>query len=376
MYGFLVVPALLLAAPGPELTLQQVLKANTATVSAIRSVHVTIEISHNMGAGDLDKDKPPTEPLPTTRYEWFLDGERERVREEWLRGRRPHNSDASNGPDGYKRLQDYDPNFEPPLSESIARPAVGEMDKTKTDSVVGAMVRSQAYMAVFGTKLEEFVASNPTSKLAATPATSRRGCYEIALVEQGVPGPGRGPDEKDIKIFVDPAVGFWIRRIEKGPWKKSADPGDKGSAVTEIEEFKDCGNGIFWPLKVHHTNRLPGRNDGIEVRVVHTLHSVNQPLSEQDFAVRFVDWMRVRDRASGKVHIWGPDDKPRMTFNSEGEYLEWWKPRAKDPFVEKQQVSAPRRLGWIAAVNVALGALLVVFVLWLRRRRRGVEGAA
>ncbi len=375
MFGFLTVPALLMAAPELELTLQQVSKANTAAVDAIRSVHVTIEIAHNMAAGDGDKEKPPAEPRPTTRYEWLLDGERERVREDWLRGRKPHNSDSTNGPDGYKNVQDYDPGFEPPLSESIARPAVGEIGTMRTDGTLGAMVRAQSYMTVFGSKLEEYVASNPKSKLAATPATSQRGCYEIVTIQEGIPGPGRGPDMKEVRIFVDPAAGFWVRRIEKGPWQKSTDPGDKGLAITEIQEFKDCGNGVFWPLRVHHTNRLPGRKDGIEILVSHTLHSINQPLGEQDFVVRFPDWMRVRDRASGKVYIWGPDDKPRMTFDSEGEYLAWWKPRARDPFVENAQVSTPRRLSWIVAANVALVALLVLVVLWRRRKRRPIQGS-
>jgi hypothetical protein len=70
------------AYPPQELTLQQVLKANTAALNAVRSIHVTIEVSSNY---PVSGDECPTEAQPTWTYEWYKDGVRERVRQNLLR---------------------------------------------------------------------------------------------------------------------------------------------------------------------------------------------------------------------------------------------------------------------------------------------------
>jgi hypothetical protein len=44
--------------------------------------------------------------------------------------------------------------------------------------------------------------------------------------------------------------------MESGPWQKSTDPGDKGITILEVQEFKDCGNGIFWPLRGYISTKL------------------------------------------------------------------------------------------------------------------------
>ncbi len=225
--GLLAAPALLSSAPQQELTLQQVLKANTAALNAIRSIHVTIEVSSNY---PVPGDEHPPEPQPTWTYEWYKDGARERVRQNLLRGQGPHNHDTSNGPKGYKSLQNYDPNIDPPPSESWGGRAGGVLDKTQTDNALGGPVRAMSFMSNLpGGTLEEYVAKYPSSKLAATPATSKRGCYEIITLSKKPQIAGSSYDVRDVRIFVDPKVGFWVRRIEQGPWQKSTDPGDKGT---------------------------------------------------------------------------------------------------------------------------------------------------
>lgn len=364
LVGLLAASALLGAAPQQELTLQQVLKANTAAVQAIRSIHVTIEVTSNY---PMPGDENPPEPKPTWTYEWYKDGARERVRQNLLRGRRPHNRDASNGPKGYKALHNYDPNIEPPPSESFGGHAGGELDKTRTDNTLAGPVRAMSFMHNLpgaGT-LEEYVAKYPSSKLAATPATSKLGCYEITTLQEKFQAPGSSDDVKDVRVFVDPKVGFWVRRIESGPWQKSTDPGDKGVNIVEVEEFKDCGNGIFWPLRGHISTRLPGRTSGLETFVRHILHSINRLLPEEDFEVRFPDWLIVNDRTTGQVFVWGPDDKPRMTFASLAEFVEWDRPR-----VEAQlETGIPRRSRWMWLVGISLFVgLMLALILWRRNK--------
>lgn len=371
MMPALAVPVLLLAMYEPELTLRQVAKANTAAVNAIRSIHVTIDVDNNLPTpGD---ENPGQEPKLTYTIVWQKDGAWERTRLNWhRRGQVPRNYDVSNGPDGYRRLQNYDPKFAPPLSESIDRPAMGEMGKARPSYEIASAPRSASYINVLvgATSLEDYVAKNPSTKLAATPETSKLRCYEITTLQKIEYGPGKAPDVRDVRVFVDPAVGFWIRRIESGPLQKSTDPGEKGVGIIDVQEFKDCGNGVFWPLKGRHTTRLPGRTDGDEVIVRHRLHLINQPLPEKDFVITFPDWLRVFDNESGKVFIWGSDGKPRMTFDSPGEYSAWYRPRAVDPFVERATRQQPWRVGWLTAVNIGVVCLLVLIVLWRRRASR------
>jgi hypothetical protein len=367
LIGLLAVPALVGAAPPQELTLQRVLKANTAAIQAIRSIHVVIDIANNFQVSG--EDKPPAEAVPTYTIEWFKDGKRERVRRNWLRGRRPNNYDAYNGPDGWKRLSNYDLDFKPPLSESISAPAVGEIGKTHTDDYLSGSARNMSYMTVFGKTAEEYLLKNPTSKLAATPATSKLGCYEITRLQERREVGEAKDDVRDLRIFVDPKAGFWIRRIEVGPWQKSTDPNDKGTTISEIREFKDCGNGIFWPLRGYNKTRLPGLDVGPDMFIRHTLHSINQPLPNGDFQIRFPDWLRVYDRASGKVFIWGPDDKPRMEFASQAEYREWYRPRQQDPFQPMTGLLSRTRWIWLAGISLGVGLVL----LFIRRRSRATQ---
>lgn len=361
--GLLTAPALLSAAPQQELTLQQVLKANTAAIQAIRSLHVTIDVSNNFS---MPGEEPPPEAQPTYSIEWYKDGERERVRQNWLRGRRPNNLDAYNGLKGFKALRNYDPDFKPPLSESISHPATGEIDKMQTEPFSGS-ARVMSYMIlVGGVDLEAYIAKYPSSKLAATPATSKLGCYEIETFQEMLAATGMREDICDLRIFVDPKVGFWIRRIERSPWQKTTDPNKKTTTITAVQEFKDCGNGIYWPQRSYTRSRLPGGTSGPDVFVHHSVHSINQPLPEKDFEIHFPDWLRVLDSSSGKVIIWGPDNKPRMEFASLADYNKWYQPRMQDPFRSMAGLSPQTRWAWLTGLSLFVG-LLLSFVLWRRR---------
>jgi hypothetical protein len=370
--GLLAAAELLSAAPPQELTLQQVLKANAAAIQAIRSIHVTLNVANNTKFPD--EDKPP-EALPTYTYEWFKDDNRQRVRKMKLRGSAPapENDDGYNGPDGWKRLEHYDPNFKPPLSESISAPAVGEIDKTHADDNLSGTVRGLCWMQLFNRPTEEYVLKNPTSKLTATPATSKLGCYEITMLQEKPKVPGSTDDVRELRIFVDPKFGFWIRRTETGPFQKSTDPRDKFTGINEIEEFKDCGNGIFFPMRWYGNIRRSGPPGDSDRFTRLTVHALNQPLPDEVFQIHFPDWLRVYDKVSGKVFIWGPDDKPRMEFASKAEYDEWYKSRRRDPF--QPQMLSPRTY-WtlIVGISVAVGLLLLIAMAWRRRAARLVGG--
>lgn len=371
--GLLAVPTLLGAAPQQELSLQQVLKANSAAINAIRSIHVTIDVSGNLPAPG--EKELPTEVRPFQSIEWWKDGTHERVRENWLlSGPNAPNRDASNGPKGYKALHGYDPNRPP--SESGAGHGGGELNKTQPDNLdLASYARIYSYIRQGSGKLEEYVAEHPESKLAATPATSKLGCYEITLVEK-IPASGsssKADKPRDLRIYVDPKVGFWVRRFERGPMQTSTDPRDKVTILGEAEEFKDCGDGIFWPLRISQKNRWPGETRKLDLFIRHTLHSINEPLPKEDFQVRFPDWLIVDDRTTGQVFIWGPDDKPRMTFASRAEFDKWDWPRV-EAAARKGGVPPRNRRQWLIGISISVGVLLLVLILWRRRVQRVAGG--
>jgi hypothetical protein len=252
------------------------------------------------------------------------------------------------------------------LSESFASHAYGEIDRTQEEGPLSASSVGASYMAFNGVRLEEYVAKYPKSKLAATPATSKLGCYEITTWQEKPEGVGSNYDICDVRIFVDPKVGFWMRRIEKGSWQKSANPGDKGTTILDVQEFKDCGNGVFWPVRAYHNSRLPGGTIGPDILVRHIVHSINQPLTAEDFEIHFPDWLRVFDRRSDKVLLWGPDDKPRITFVSQNEYMEWYKPRAED--LGMAGIPQRTRLTLVVGISLLVG-LMVLAILWRRSRK-------
>lgn len=292
------------------------------------------------------------------------------MRRTWLRGGQGKpDLDASNGPKGYKALQRYVPDNEPqPPSESSAGRGSGELDKTRIDGFLSSSARTMSYMKPFfigdGT-LEAYVTKFPSSKLAAIPATSKLGCYEITTIDQKSQGAGM-IDVRDVRVFVDPKAGFWVRRIEKGPWQKSTNPGDKDTFIGEVKEFKDCGNGIFWPLRIDKRDRLPGHTIGLDSVIHNTLHSINQPLPEEDFEVRFPDWLIVNDRRTGQVFIWGPDDKPRRAFASHGEFVEWDEHR----IVSQLETGVPHRTRWIwlTGISTFVGLVLLFILRWRSKK--------
>jgi hypothetical protein len=347
--------------PSPPLSLQQVLRANTAAGSSIRSIHVTIEVANRFPM----PDSAPTEPVLTYVETWYKDGEEERLRTEWKRGPQPHNSDAYNGGKGYRWIQDYDPNFDPPLSESVARPAMGEMGSTFLEKPMNLDPRGHCWwMYELRGKLltlEEYAGAVTGSRLTATPATSAKGCYEVFVPAA----------ERDMVFFVDPAAGFWIRRVEGGPVKEGPGAGAKHTFVSEVEEFTDCGNGIHFPLRADSTTIMPDGEAKPLLRLRFTVHSVNQPIPAEAFKIKFVEWLRVLDRRTGEYHVWGPGDEPKLSFANQKKYLEWYRPVHDDPYriqYERSENAAWwRKVGYWTAGGLAL---LGVTGLTLLRRRK------
>lgn len=355
--------------PPHELTLREVVKANKGSINAIHSFHVTIERADNLPVGS---EPPPLQVQPSYTIDLYRDGARQRVRIIWLRGPHPNSiDDEYNGPEGFKALRNHDPDFKPVLSESIDGPARGELDNTRImEEAFTYDARDLCYMGFLKNHrfvtLEEYVAAYPRSTLVATPTSSKLGYYEILTLEE-VNTP-TDKDIRDLRVFVDPKVGFWIRRIERGPLKKSTSPGDKHTTITEVQEFKDCGQGIFWPMRATSITRLTGATAGVDSHVRYNLHLINQTVPQEDFEIHFPDWIRIYDRPARKVMIWGPENKARMTFTP-AEYEEWYMPRRPDP--NQGAISmALRKHRLILLVGIPIIVGLLLFLIFRQRNQK------
>jgi hypothetical protein len=95
--------------------------------------------------------------------------------------------------------------------------------------------------------------------------------------------------------------------------------------------------------------------------------SCNRPLPSDAFAVRFPDWLRVLDEHDGKIYVWGPEGKPRLTFATKGEYQEWWMPRLAKA---EGMVGTRSRLTWPVLVGVNLVVVVAIVFALVRRRYR------
>ena len=172
-----------------------------------------------------------------------------------------------------------------------------------------------------------------------------------------------GPFCEKTLIVLAPSKGNLIQRCE---WYQSADDSEPVT-VNEIVEFRDFGNGVFFP--VHGVTRR-GEKALIDLKV--TEAAINEPLDSGLATVRFPEGARVDKVASGEIFIWGKDS-PELTFTSFSDFQEWEVGTAAKTAKGETAgggigVSTP-----FLIANVALlGAIgVVVFLRWKFRKKQG-----
>ena len=349
------------AQDGGAMTLDEVVKANAASIAGINSLVVRVKQSRSISGGAVEPLKPIDE------YQYWKQGEEERMTFEYL-GRpvvpNPENkdnqaySDASNGPSGFREITGCDPRSPPKLGEYSLSGAQGILEDRKT-TVQPFRTRPDydLLMTVFTApdylSLRDLVEAHPSSKLIATPANSPRHCYEVEV----------SWSEGWRRVSVDPAVNFMIRREEYGlSGTANAQP-----SFVEAESFRDCGDGAFIPTRILAKARM---ENGKELRLLTEVEvvSCNTPIPPEELQVVFPDWLIVVDRKTGKTHNWGPEDKPRQTFDSVEEHRKWLEPRRNKAKSELYSRPSPYRWVLVAGAITVILAAIVVFRNWRERR--------
>lgn len=338
-----------------SMTLGEIARANSAAVAAIQSLDLDLRFFESKGSG------PSVE---TDHVIYRIQGDRERMILDRLtmptteEGDRMGYRDESHGLDGFKSIIGYDPSRPPQLGEITLSRAFGTLGPRfvgprRPTSIPRLQLLFEVAFAKDAWTLRELIASSH-AKLLAGPSTSPRRCHEIEVNRPGVA----------FKISVDPAANFMIRRVET-----ILNPGthSKPSSFLEVESFRDSGDGVFLPTLISG-EEYEADGGTVKIRRECKIVSCNKPLPSDLLEPTFPDWLPVIDQRSGKIHYWGPGDKPRLTFGSAEEQREWWLPRVAK--AKAYRARSARRFPW----SLAMGGITVVIgvgaVLLNRARAR------
>jgi hypothetical protein len=356
-FCMLAASAALLAYPEqpPAMTLDEIIAANAATAANIRSIVVKVK-RHQTKASLLSGGELELGSVYTYRKQ----ADRERLTTNNVivpkrsNGDSPGYMDQSSGPDGLKAMIGYDPSDPPSLGEFSPSKAAAHISPRKT---IGRSVEADLLLGVrLVPKVfapAELVKGATSATILAGPADSPRHCYEVEV---------RRP-EMDYRISFDPAANYMIRRVEYVPTPASK-PHVK--ILIEAVAFKDWGDGVFLPTEIR--SQMTENGHTMHSRVEFEVASCNRPIPEEEFNITFPDWLLVVDGLAGKIHRWGPDERPRLTFDNADAYQRWWQPR-------EAKMLRDQRARWFPW-SLAMGVLtLGVAGFAILRSRRGARAA-
>ena len=356
-----------LAAQTPgSMTPEEIALANRSAIESLRTASVRVKYYRTESmAGGLGSF------LPTDDYVWVYDETHQRLSLDQSGGRTLADGtgdsayfDAVNGPDGFFSISRCDPRRASIQGEYSLSRAYGVMsDRQVVPNPFNVDPRDHLLLrtrwGVKGWSLTEMIAAARTARVTAGPGSSPRKCYEITAEL----------DDPHVRFSysVDPAANFLVRRISFEPLA-GAKP--QARAVMEVTEFKDFGEGVHFPTKV--VGELSENGGTLRHRVDCEVRSLNRPIDPEAFRIAFPDWLLVNDVRNGKFHRWGPDGKPRLTFDSLEAYYKWWIPRRS----KAERDTAGRRFPWFAVTGGATVVVAIIGIVRGRRRRAGSLKAA
>jgi len=352
-------------APGSR-EVDRIIRAHEATITAIRTIHVQVK----------SFAKKPTlrgegAEKQNSQYDWYFDDkDDERIRSKDLTqprtrdGDEPGLKDIANVKNQFRALLKMDPERPPPLGEFSMSKAQGVM--APRQSGVMALGQVPRIHCLWGIdvgeedlSLAKACKAAQTVKLLRVPSQSPSGCYELRL---DYPNLGLV-----VHCWLDPKAGLLLRRVDHD---LAAKRDRKATSNTlEVMGFESYGLGTYFPKEVN--GRLTEGGRAMTYRYEFEVKSINQPLPPDTFAVKFPDWLHIVNSGTGKIHIWGADDKPRQTFNTTKEFNDWFTPR----FVEANGLNRTSLSGRLLSWPVLASALAIVAaVIALFVRRRGQHG--
>jgi hypothetical protein len=336
----------------PEMV--RIIQAQRDTVAAITSAHVVVEHHYDLGDGKLSRQES---------IEWWRSGDRERLAnvtyasmdgetQGWRTWDPPLRTETGYDLETVLSLDNWDSDQIPDEPLVPGGPNVEAYARTKGS----VMPRDPAYaspgffyfllfMPFVTHDLREMAEAATEAKIIS------QSPEEIVLELRGDPFIERR------LIALAPNRGHWIKRLTLYERLDDAEPVRTFEAV----EFKDCGDGIFFPMHVE------GRTGGalvMDVRV--TEAQINEPIDPLLATVRFPEGARVDNLVTGQLHVWGKSE-PELTFASLQDFREWEASTAQS-LVDKGQGGGMYGSLWpyLVANGVLLG--LVAVIIYIRRR--------
>lgn len=321
-------------------TLQEIAKANEAVWEAIKSVDMVYDLT-----SQIVTDGRKGREVRSTDIRWSKEGNRERLRRCFRR------AELADGDFGTKETCEYEDCFlDGKIMMRITDADPENKDKGKLSCLdqkgLHAEISPESSRLLTVQERSPELLSNlhlwisPPLTLSELIATCKVTLKEKQTTQSGdvlwlihtEPLREDGDNQTDgsySDIQVNASKGFWIQKVLTYFSDDGAHRRPVGVYFTlEIQEFQDCGHGVFFPKRVQY--HLMGETEqgssgnGLFITQTATKLAVNTPLPNDAFDFRFPENILVQQQlqadGSSKLLLWGADNKPAKEFNTDEEF--------------------------------------------------------
>jgi hypothetical protein len=136
--------------------------------------------------------------------------------------------------------------------------------------------------------LRELITECEKCELIGTLVIDGRECLEVDVTHRGVAGRGQG---EHMHVFVDPSANYLIRKIVidhlSPTTNESTNPEVQSQYVAQVLEFRDVGEGVFFPVESETYSITKDNPRYGEKRFTVTALSINEPVAESKVAFEF-----------------------------------------------------------------------------------------
>ena len=367
------------ATQSPALSQEELLIAHRNAVESVSQVSMRLEV-YRTGW----KETPLSRPLHLCTFRWDRDLENERQRYRFHHGLtanadgRPNNlGDLLDSKKQRRVLRNWDPddpqNITPHLQGTV-NAWFGPIE-TVTTSVFPNPVASFALFQIQGNledsclTLQQLVADSPSVEIEEKTESNGNRVWQMRIAH---------PDDKTgggfagsrYEVILDPGVNYLVKSVVCHVSDSDPSPANTVPIRTErhVVNFNKTKEGVYYPTKViaqlydakAPRGSLPASEQLWEAHDV----IVNETLPKDAFSFKFPEHAQVYEKppvnGSYPLHIWGPDDKPAITYT--GDYKEF---RLSAPVQSEVGENTSREL--LIIINV-LVLLLIGVALYVRRR--------
>lgn len=351
--------AMLILGSEPSPTLEDLVAEHESTVGLIYRLDVEYDVQRTSMDG-----KPDQPPILINTCRWSKFGSKERQRYQIAsRGKIDDSSmrgDLFEDGSTLNVLLNWDPNV--PLHphkqgklKAWFRPQATQTP-TPFHNPAGqfALFQIQARPSDPRLTLRQAVEQAEMAELAGKANVRDHACWKIVLQI----------DDVSYQVFLDPKANNLIRKVVVRVKPGRAAPVSYLEFIREVEEFRDIGDGAFFPVVTYSATMVPtSKAPVIEMKAIATNAVVNEKLPSDSLDFKFPEnAIVVNDVPQGgrrQSFVWGPDGKPLREITSINDLG----PLPSD------DISPGVPVNQLAVGSVIVGIAALTLVFWLRRTR-------